>query len=408
MTHPRISWSRVVGVWRQADSGLNSTHPRLLLIVNDAGFFISHRLPVALAARDAGFDVHVATAGGGAAEAIRAQGLPHHALSLSRGGTNPVTEVLLFAEILKLLLRLKPDVAHLVTVKPVIYGGIASRLTHVGAVVATIPGLGQVFVARGLRASVLRRLVAVAYRVALRRERVKVLFQNASDRETLVRLAGLRPDETVMMRGSGVDLHSYRCTPEPDGIPVVPFASRLLRTKGVCDFVAAARQLRSSGLGARFQVVGDPDPGNSASVSAAEIAAWRVDAAVELLGYRGDMALVLAASNLVVLPSYYGEGLPKVLAEAAACGRAIVTTDMPGCRDAVEPGRTALLVPPRDPDALAQAIRTLIEDPARRHAMGVAARALAERDYAIETIVAAHLDVYRSLTGGVPCCGVSP
>ena len=385
-----------------------ATHPRLLLIVNDAGFFVSHRLPVALAARDAGFDVHVATAGGNATAAIHAQALPHYRLPLSRGSTNPATEVLLFAEIMRLLQRLRPDVAHFVTVKPVIYGGIAARLTGVPAVVSAISGLGQVFVARGLRAAALRRLVTFAYSVALHRERQKVLFQNASDREMLVRMAGLRPDQTVMMRGSGVDLHSYHYTPEPDGIPVVTFASRLLKTKGVYEFVAAAKQLRSGGLTARFQLVGGPDPGNSSSVSEAEITGWRSDGAVEVLGHRGDMASVLAASNLVVLPSYYGEGLPKVLAEAAACGRAVVTTDMPGCRDAVDPGRTALLIPPRDPGALAQAIRTLIDDPARRRTMGLAARALAERDYAIEDIVAAHLGVYRSLTESAPIAGAAP
>jgi len=150
-------------------------------------------------------------------------------------------------------------------------------------------------------------------------------------------------------------------------------------------------------VAARFQLVGDADPDNAASVTAAEIEDWRRGGLVEVLGHRQDVAQVLGESNLVVLPSYYGEGLPKVLVEAAACGRAVVTTDMPGCRDAVEPGTTALLVPPRDAPALAEAVRTLLEDPARRRAMGVAARALAEREFAIEHIVAQHLQLYRSL-----------
>jgi glycosyltransferase involved in cell wall biosynthesis len=165
----------------------------------------------------------------------------------------------------------------------------------------------------------------------------------------------------------------------------------------VREFVAAAERLRASGVQARFQVVGEMDPQSASSVSSQEIDRWRRRGAVEMMGQRLDMPEVLAASNLIVLPSYYGEGLPKVLAEAAACARAVVTTDWPGCRDAVEPGRTGLLVPAHDVPALAAAIRTLLEDPARRRSMGAAARTLAEREYAIDRIVAQHIEVYRSM-----------
>lgn len=385
-----------------AESGLNPprTRKRLLMIVNDAGFFLSHRLPVALAARDAGFDVHVATAPGAGAAIIRAHGLEHHPLRLSRSGTNPLGELFAFVQIVRLLQRLRPDLAHLVTVKPVLYGGIAARLTGVPAVVAAISGLGQVFADRSLRARAVRRLVTLAYRVALRRDGLRVIFQNTSDRDALSALAGLTRDQAIMVPGSGVDLRAYHRVPEPEGVPVVTFAARLLRLKGVYEFVAAAQELNASGIRARFQLVGDADPDNPSSVGAEEIARWRAGGAVEVLGYRDDMASIFAASNLVVLPSYYGEGLPKVLVEAAACGRAIVTTDMPGCRDAVEPGETALLVPPRDGAALARAIRVLLTDPARRHSMGMAARALAEREFGIERIIARHLEVYLGLVGG--------
>jgi glycosyltransferase involved in cell wall biosynthesis len=226
---------------------------------------------------------------------------------------------------------------------------------------------------------------------------LKVIFQNPTDRDALSRVARLTPEKTVMVRGSGVDLRVYLHTPEPEGVPVVTFASRLLRSKGVCEFVAAAQQLTSNGVRARFQLVGDVDSGTASSVSAAEIARWQSQGVVEVLGYRRDIAEIFAASNLIVLPSYFGEGLPKVLVEAAACGRAVVTTDMPGCRDAVQPGRTALLVPARDVNALANAIHALLSDPVRRRAMGTAARALAEQEYAIEHIVARHLKVYRDL-----------
>jgi len=373
-----------------------SARQRLLLVVNDAMFFVSHRLPIALAAREAGFDVQVATGPGEAVAIIRSYGIPHHALRLSRSGTHPLGELLTFAQIARLVWRLKPDLVHLVTIKPVLYGGIAARVLGVPAVVA-ISGLGDAFAVHDLRTHVLKGLVTRAYRLALNRERIKVIFQNASDRDTLSAAARLPSDKVVLVRGSGVDLRTYRWTPEPEGVPVVIFAARLLRSKGVCEFVAAARQLRQSGLQARFQLAGEIDPGNASSVTAAEVRQWREEGVVEILGYRSDLASVFAASHLIVLPSYYGEGLPKVLLEAAACGRAVVTTDMPGCRDAVDPGNTALLVPPRDAEALAAATRTLLVDPARRRSMGETARVLAERDFALERIIAQHLDVYADV-----------
>jgi len=370
---------------------------RLLMIVNDPGFFLSHRLPIALAARDHGFDVHVATARGDAAALIAPHGIAYHALRLSRASVNPLREIWAFLEIVRLLRRLRPDLVHLVTVKPVLYGGLAARLTGVRAVVAAISGLGNVFAESDLGARTVRRLVTLTYRLALNHENVKVIFQNSSDQEVVIRLAAVPREKTVLIKGSGVDLKMFHPTPEPGGIPTVIFASRLLRTKGVNEFVAAAEWLRSNGLEAHFQVMGDADLESGSSVGVDEIERWRREGAVEVMGQQNDMPQVFAVSNLVVLPSYYGEGLPKVLAEAAAAGRAIVTTDWPGCRDAVEPGRTGLLVAPGDVTALARAIGTLLNDPARRRAMGAAGRELAEREYAIGRIVAQHLQVYESV-----------
>jgi glycosyltransferase involved in cell wall biosynthesis len=373
-----------------------ASRKRLLLIVNDAGFFLSHRLPVALAARAAGFDVHVATGRSALTNTIAAHGLHCHELRLSRGGTNPIRELISFVDILRLLRRLHPEVLHLVTVKPVLYGGIAARITQTPAVVMAISGLGHVFAVDSPRTRTVRRLVLAAYRLVLGRDGLKVIFQNGADRDVLVRCAGLAAEKAVMIRGSGVDLHAFRAVPEPSGTPVVIFASRLLKSKGVGEFIEAARLLQQRGVAARFQLAGDIDPDNAASATTAELASWRSSGLVEVLGHRQDVANVLAASNLVALPSYYGEGLPKVLAEAAACGRAVVTTDMPGCRDAVEPNITGILVPPRDAVALADAIQQLLDDPARRRRMGTAARSFAEREFGLERIVDEHLALYRA------------
>jgi glycosyltransferase involved in cell wall biosynthesis len=373
--------------------------PRVLFVVNDAPFFLSHRLPVAIAARDAGYEVHVATPACLATREIAAHGLRHHPISLTRSGTNPLVELASLWRIGVLFRALRPNLVHLVTPKPVLYGGIAARLVGVDAVVAAISGLGHLFSSDSVGVRAGRPLVTMLYRLALRRDCVRVLFQNPSDRELLLQSGAVAADRAVIIRGAGVDLSGFDTTTEPEGIPTVTFAARLLRPKGVYEFVEAARRLRAEGIAARFQLAGDADPSNPTSVRPDEIERWRAEGYVEVLGHRLNIAGVFSASHLIVLPSYYGEGLPKVLAEAAAAGRAVVTTDVPGCRDAIEPGVSGLLVPPRDATALARAIRELLGAPERRRRMGAAGRALAERDYGIERIVAAHLDVYRELLG---------
>lgn len=371
--------------------------PRVLIVTNEASFFLSHRLPIAIAARAAGFEVHVATMPGPAVHHVEAMGFAHHALPLTRSGTNPVRELNGLWSIFRLFRRLRPDLVHLVTIKPVLYGGLSARAAGVPSVVAAISGLGFVFTRDGLRAKVLRGFVAKLYRLAIGHSNIRVIVQNPDDRATLLRLGAVSEDRTTLIRGSGVDLSKCRFLPEPLGVPVVVMAARLLRDKGVFEFVEAAQLLRAAGIEARFWLAGDVDPGNPASVSSAQLVQWRKEGIVEILGHRVDIAEVFAASNVVVLPSYYGEGLPKVLMEAAACGRSIVTTDMPGCREAIEAGVTGLLIPPRDARALAAAIRQLLDDGETRAKMGEAGRALAEREFAVEGVVAAHIRIYRDL-----------
>lgn len=372
---------------------------KLLFVVNTPEFFLSHRLPLAIAARRTGFCVHVATGLGSesACRQIGEMGFVHHLMPLSRSGRNPCAELRSLWALFGLMRRLRPDLVHLVTIKPVLYGGLMARFVGVPAVVAAISGLGSVFVARGGRVAWLRRNVELLYRLALGHPNLKAIFQNSDDRAVLIAVGAVRDSQTVLIRGSGVVLSDYPVCEEPDDIPVVALAARLLKEKGVLEFIEAARLLTKRGIAARFWLVGAPDPGNPSSVTSEEIAEWSEARLVEPLGYRSDIANLFARSNMVVLPSYYGEGLPKVLIEAAACGRAVITTDHPGCRDAIEAGKTGLLVPVRDPVALADAIQTLIENPVRRRQMGLAGRALAEREFAIEGVVAAHMKLYREL-----------
>jgi glycosyltransferase involved in cell wall biosynthesis len=369
---------------------------KLLFVVNVDWFFMSHRLPIALEAMRRGYEVHVATGVTDRRQALTDLGLTVHQLPLERSGASLLGEFRTFRRIVGVMRAVRPDVVHLVTVKPVVLGGIAARLARVPAVVSAVSGLGFVFTAGGAKARLLRAVVVALYRAVLGHPNLKVIFQNEDDRRLLQGLTGLQDARSMIVRGSGVDLSRFAVHPFPEGPPVVVFAARLLRDKGVGEFVEAARMLRQRGVNAVFRLAGAPDPGNRASVTKEELRQWEAAGCVEFLGHQADIAQLFAAAHVVVLPSYR-EGLPKVLVEAAACGRPAVTTDVPGCRDAIIPGETGLLVPARDPAALAGAIERLVADAELRIAMGRAARQLAEREYAIGHIVEQHLSLYRHL-----------
>ncbi len=367
---------------------------RLLFVVNVDWFFLSHRLPVALAAQDAGFEVHVATTLTGPAQNIEQYGFRVHPLTLNRRSAGPFEAIRLTLALYRLMRGLTPDIVHLVTIKPVLLGGLAARVSRVPRVVAAISGLGFVFTARGVLASGRRWLVSLLYRIALARSGVCVIFQNDDDQALLQRYAGILDAQVARIRGSGVDVQRWQMQPLPPGPPIVLMAARLLIDKGVREYVMAARILHGH-RDARFVLVGDVDPGNPTSVSREQIHEWVLEGAVEWWGHRTDMAQVLSRAYVVVLPSYR-EGLPKVLIEAAAAGRAVVTTDVPGCRDAIEAGRTGLLAPARDAHALASAIRELLDDPLRCSEMGLEGRRLAESAFDIHRVVAQHLALYRT------------
>ncbi|RMD79427.1 MAG: glycosyltransferase family 1 protein, partial [Gammaproteobacteria bacterium] len=352
------------------------------------------RLPIALAAREAGWEVYVAAPASDRARRIVDAGFHFCPLPMRRGLGG---ELRALGALTRLMRRIRPNVTHLVTLKVMLLGGAAARVAPAGALLHAASGLGWLYTGGGLRRAVLRRVAEVLMRGALRHSRQRVIFQNRSDRE-LFRARGLvRDGEAVLIGGAGVDLQRFRVCPEPQGAPpTVVLPARMLWDKGVGEFVAAAGMLRQRGLRARFVLVGGHDPANPAAVPERQLGAWQATGVVEWWGHREDMPEVLAGAHVVCLPSYR-EGFPKVLQEAAACGRAVVTTAVPGCRDAVVPGITGLLVPPRDPEALGRALEALLRDEERRRAMGTAGRRLAEERFDVRHIVRAHLDLYRAL-----------
>jgi glycosyltransferase involved in cell wall biosynthesis len=369
---------------------------RILLVVNSDWFFLSHRLPLAIAARDAGVEVIVVAGDTGKSVEIVDRGFQFVRLPLSRSSTNPITDARTLFFLIKLYRRLRPDLVHHVTVKPIVYGSIAARFLRDVAVVNAVSGLAYTFSSDRAHARVLRPLVTALYRVALGDDGTRTIFQNPDDRDDLIRLRVVRPEQTVLIRGSGVDCSIFVPTPEPQGTPVVMLPARMLWEKGVREFVEAASLLLTSGCNARFVLVGDSDPANPGSITRAQLESWTRNGLVEWWGHRTDMSKVLNSAHIVVLPAYR-EGLPKALLEAAACARPIVTTDVPGCREVVRPGVNGLLVPVREAQALARAIDTLLRSPALREKFGNAGREIVASEFAEEIVVKQTLALYRDL-----------
>lgn len=376
----------------------NSLHPqvRVLFVDNDVNSFYSYRIEMARATRDAGFDVHIAAPEGKAAETLLSEGFRFHAVPMTRSGLRPWKELATIAALFQLYRKLRPDLVHHLRLKPVLYGGLAAYGARVPAVAGLLTGLGYVFIGETRKAMVIRKLVTVSCKVAFRHANQRIIFQNPDDQFVFVQNKILPARQTVLIKGSGVDINEYLPTPERDGVPVVVLASRMLRDKGVDEFVEAATSLRAANVRARFVLVGETDPGNPTAITAEQLQQWADNGVVEWWGHQSNMKDVLAQSHVVCLPSLR-EGVPKVLIEAAACGRAIVTTDAPGCREIVRNGENGLLVPVRDSRALAEALRLLIENAPLRAGMGLKGRDIAVQEFSIERVVRETLGVYRDL-----------
>jgi glycosyltransferase involved in cell wall biosynthesis len=364
---------------------------KLLFFVTEDWYFVSHRLALAIAAKEAGYAVSVATRVRKHGNIIRAAGLTLIPFENSRTSVNPLGECWLLLRLIALWLREKPDVAHHVAMKPVLYGSIAARIAGTPRVINAVAGMGWLFSSGTGLARWLKPLVRHALGWVLRSG--TVLVQNPDDAQLLVRM-GISEGRIRRIAGAGVDLQRFTPQPEPGGVPVVLLCARLLWDKGVGEFVAAARLLKERGVEARFVLAGEPDQANPSAIPPEQLSSWVQEGIVEYLGWVEDMPQLLAGSSVVCLPSYYGEGLPKALIEAAAAGRAIVTTDMPGCRDAVRSGDNGVLVPPRDAAALAEQLARLLADPPLRRQMGARGRLRAEQEFGADSVIRQTLALY--------------
>ena len=370
--------------------------PRLLFVVTEDWYFWSHRLDLARAARDTGYHVTIATRVTDHGGRIRQEGFQLEPLGMVRRSRNPLQEAAAIVELARLYRRVKPDIVHHVAIKPILYGSMAAWFSPVPVVINAFAGLGYAFMDQR-QGSIFRGALSVALKLGISLSGSIVLCQHEIDRDRLVRMGVVVPSRTRIIAGSGVNTDEFSMKPPMIGVPIVVLPARMLWDKGVGEFVQAARTLSARGVVARFVLVGRVDADNPTAISRAQLDQWAGEGVVEWWGYREDMAAIYESATLVVLPTSYGEGLPKVLLEAAACGKALVATDIPGCRNVVHPGVNGLLVAPKDSIALAKAIEHLLTDHRLRETMGMRSRELAIAEWSSVRIVKQILNLYQEL-----------
>ncbi len=372
---------------------------KILYLVTEDWYFCSHRLPLAVAAREAGYDVVVATRVQAHADEIRRTGARLIAIRMRRRRQGWWHELCSLLEIMRIYYRERPDIVHHVALKPVVFGSLATWLIAVPQVVNAVAGLGYVFTSRDRQARCLRPVLQQLLRRLLVGKGRHVIVQNPQDQQLLQTLA--EDMRLHLIRGAGVDIEHFSPSARSGvgQVALVVLPARMLWDKGVAEFVAAARLLQEKGIAVRMALVGGTDDGNPAAISQQQLTAWQQEGIVEYWGRREDMVAVYRQADIVCLPSYR-EGLPKVLLEAAACACAMVATDVPGCREVVRQGETGLLVPARAPTELAEALTELLADPLRRQQMGAQARVLVCHEFSARRVNAETLLLYRQGGGG--------
>ena len=369
---------------------------KLFIIVNVDWFFLSHRLPIALAAQNARWDVTIVTADTGKLKDIEVKGLKVINLPMSRSGMNIKEELGTLRFLYSLYKREKPDVVHHVGMKTILWGTLAAKFAGVNGVVNAVSGLGGFFAEDNN--SMLAKVMPKVLKFSHNRKNLLVIFQNQEDRAMYVKKGIISDDQARFIKGSGVNLQEFCYTPEPsDGKIKVILTARMIVEKGIFLLTEAAEKLRAEYEDkVEFWLVGglDDHPG---AITKEQLDVVCDENYIKWLGYRTDVKELLQQSHIIAFPSYYMEGLPKSLIEACAIGRPIITTKSIGCKDTVDDGVNGFLIPPKDVDALASKLRVLIENPEMRESMGKASRAKAEKEFSLDVVIEKHLKIYNEL-----------
>ncbi len=370
---------------------------KVLFVVNHADFFLSHRLPLALAANMRGYEVHLASMRTDAIKQLRHYPIIWHEIPLVVR-VNPWRDAILFRSLVGLYKSIRPTIIHHVTIKPVLYGSVASRLARVPAVVNALSGLGYLFISEENRNKTIRKFITPMMRWGLGHPNSVLILQNDDDADDFVEANLVAADKIRIIRGSGVNMKEFPVTPVPR-TKVVSLISRMLWDKGIGEFVEAAKLVRSKDQEIEFRLIGEPDANNPQAIPTDTLKQWENDGHVRWLGHQDNVESQIRESTIVCLPSYR-EGLPKVLIEAAASGRPLVATDVPGCRDIARHGENALLCPVKESKCLAQAIETLLSNYGLAQQLGAAGAKLARENFSLEKVVAETMQLYTRICTG--------
>jgi len=379
---------------------------RVAYVVNNAAFFVSHRLPLAVGAMQAGYGVCLLIGQAGSKEMehaavaqLMAVDVPYRLAVFSSSGMNPLIELVGLFQLVWFMLRYRPDVVHCASPKGVLYGGIAARLCRVQGLVLAISGMGYAFTAGTGHESVrgiVRRVYGAMSGFAFHHPNARVIVQNQDDYQSVLEKGLAKPQSMTLIPGSGVDLALFGgCLPTFKARMVL-LPARMLKDKGVYEFVEAARQLRTQVTGWRFVLAGAAGYDNPSAIGVTQLRAWQAEGVVEWIGHMDNMTPWFCEAAIVCLPSYR-EGMPKALLEAAAAGCAVITTDVTGCREAIEPGVTGELIPVGDSDALANVLLSLLKDKSRREAYGAEGQKRAQAMFSVEFVVRKTLEIYKGI-----------
>lgn len=375
---------------------------KILILVNNLSYFVSHRMLLAESLIANGNEVLIGYGelGNTKLNFVKKKGFRVFFIPMNRGGTNFIEEIKTIYSIWKLFKRERPKIVHLITIKPYLYGGLIARLTNVPAVVSAIAGLGSLFIQEDLNTRILRAVLYPIYRLALGHPNQRIIVQNKSDKKLLISWGVANSKNFFLIKGSGVNLNKFNNLKQKKTVPTISFIGRFIREKGIYEFTSAANYLLKKGIKARFWLIGDKDLKNPSGLTKKEIKNLSNNRNIKILGHKKNISNYLSKSHIICLPSYR-EGLPKVLAEAAAASRAVVTTDIPGCRDSIIPNKTGLIVPVKNSQKLADALEWLIKNPKKCIAMGKAGRKLAKKEFRIEKIIQKHLKLYKDLSSKI-------
>jgi glycosyltransferase involved in cell wall biosynthesis len=368
----------------------------IIYLVSEDWYFCSHRLPIARKALAEGFRVVVITKVNKHKKIIESEGFELAPIEIKRGGMNLFSELKTISELYSYYKKYNPDIVHHVAIKPVIYGTLVARFIGSIKIVNAMAGLGFIFISNKKRVKLLRFFVRQLFRFLFRSKNGRLILQNKDDLNYFLENKIVKKDQVAIIRGSGVNIEQFTFINEAKDVLIVMLASRMLWDKGVGEFVSASKILKDKKINARFVLVGENDPENPSSIPQEKLDEWHESGVIEYWGEQTKMHKVLPKASIICLPSYR-EGLPKVLLEAASCGRPIIATDVPGCREIVHNGENGILVPLKNSNSLASAMKELINNPEKRKIMGTNGRRLVESEFSEEIVVYQTLKVYQEL-----------